>query len=131
MMTTSPGRNRGTSICSTNDSNTSPLTAPSTTVEHRTPSIPNAAISVGAPNRNLSRLGTPRRLPMAVRNPLDQSLATQRTPAQPRHVRLAPRLIHKDQPTRIVTRPPLPPGDATRGDVRPILLAAWTVFFCK
>lgn len=44
--TTSPGRSSCTSTCATNDSKMSPLTAPSTTVLHRMPAIPNAAISV-------------------------------------------------------------------------------------
>lgn len=44
--TTSPGRNSGTRTCSTNASKTSRLTEPSTTVEHRIPSSPSAAISV-------------------------------------------------------------------------------------
>jgi hypothetical protein len=44
--TTSPGASVGASTWSTNASNTSRLTAPSTVAEHRTPLRSSAAISV-------------------------------------------------------------------------------------
>ena len=67
--------------------------------------------------------------PMAMRNLVTQTLATQRPAAQRGHVGLSPGFIDEHEPARIdgtlIALPTHPPT----GDIRPILLACEYAFF--
>ena len=70
-----------------------------------------------------------RRLPMPVRNIIDQALATRRTTMRTRHIRLGPRLVDKDKVVRIPSALPDEPRGAKFGHIRPLLFGGVEHFF--
>jgi hypothetical protein len=66
---------------------------------------------------------------VAVRHFGEQPLTNRAASMQPRHVRLGPGLVNKDDSLRINIALKAPPLRAPSGDVRPILLGRVQRFF--
>jgi hypothetical protein len=60
---------------------------------------------------------------------VDQASAAERPAVEPSHVCFGPRLVDEDQARSVDLLLPLLPAPAVAADVRPVLLAATSVFF--